>query len=336
MKDLQFCIYYWMRNLRDYVDRDVYHFVLHLLAYLWHQVKHEKKQFFNYSIIAAAVDFSPRQVRYYLDILVHLGLVKKEQCWVGGSWKLKVEFDYDNLKKILRYRSNESECEKNSFLLQRVLEMWNNCDNLIKHRKGTKLLEKAEDALSSLLSRGYTLSQIFHSIRNYDYLLGLEFSDINQELPGYKVGLDEFLGGFSRLTKGRMKRAGVKLDFKNWFEECLQARESLVMKWCKSFGRFDEEEKQLIQRWKDFFKGMFGGKKGTDKDWLFLARDWVGKIRHFKDPRLGILSLYPESWYQAWEKVLEYYPELKSDNPRKLKLNLDQIVEKMKELRYIL
>jgi len=331
-KGSNFCIYDWMQNLRDYVDGIVYYPVLILFAYLWQRVEYEKKEFFNYSVIAAGIDSNSRQARYYLDLLAHLGLVRKEQCLVNGVKKLRIKFDYDMLRKLLHYRDNQGEKVDLSPCLEKVLNVWNDCDNLIKHHKGTKLLERAEDALISVLSRGYKLDQVFLSIRNYDYLLGLEFSDINQELPGYRVGLDEFLGGFSHLTKRRMERANVKLNFKSWFEECLQPKEKLAMKWCRSFGCFNDEERQLIVEWKIRLKQWFGNNKGSDKDWLFLARDCFKMAREVAQ-RFGRCWLRPTSyWKELWDEVLNRHFELRTDNPRKLRSNLKRIMEKIKEM----
>jgi len=335
-KELNFGIYYWMQNLQNYVKTN-YAEVLLLFAYLWDRIHFHKQRFFNHSTMAAAIGgVNADRVYHYLKKLADLGLVKKRQCLVDGVRKLEIEFDYDALRKLLHCRSEQRKEIDLSPCLEKVLNVWNECGNLPKHRKNnTKVLKRAEKSLALLLSKGYTLNQIFLSIRNYDYLLGLKLSDFNSSLPGYRVGLDEFLGGFSSVTKNRMKKANVELNLNSWFEECLHSREMLAIKWAKSFAQFSEQEKQIIIEWKDWWKDRVKA-KGSDADWLFLARDWfvIVKKRHpllREEP----YELHPTTrWTWRFDVIVRndsYLNSIASD-PRKLRFHLNKIMDKVYEI----
>ena len=100
-----------------------------------------------------------------------------------------------------------------------IFYFWNTLGKPLSiHRDDTKIYRNGLDECKKKLLQ-HSVDNIKSRIRQYHSLLVSPDTTINLNVPGHRVGFDEFFR-FSDNTKNRMAKQKVDLDIKSWFDEC--------------------------------------------------------------------------------------------------------------------
>ncbi len=100
-----------------------------------------------------------------------------------------------------------------------IFYFWNTLGKPLSiHRDDTKIYRNGIDECRKKLLQ-HSVDNIKSRIRQYHSLLDSPATTIDLNVPGHKVGFDEFFR-FSDNTKNRMAKQKVDLQIKSWFDEC--------------------------------------------------------------------------------------------------------------------
>jgi hypothetical protein len=159
--------------------------------------------------------------------------------------------NHDQSVALIRRRPTKSLSEKkqpktrtNPFtsVIDDVIAYWNQTPSVRKitipkngnppkgpYRKVTKQI------LPRLLNDGWTMTKIKKSIKVYSSLLSDNFNYRLEDYSGHRVGLDEFLNGFTNDTKLRVKKYPHNVVKPNtvWLKECLKSDDYLDTTYAK-------------------------------------------------------------------------------------------------------
>lgn len=136
-----------------------------------------------------------------------------------------------------------------------VFNFWNSLGSpLTKHKESSKVARRGMRVVEKRVNNGNPPDEIKEAIKKYHELLSSKHTILQTKVPGHKVSLHEFFG-FDTTTKERMRKAGVDLGIRSWFEECLPSKSPEI-----KFGarRKEDNHPRITNRLMNFYESRIG------------------------------------------------------------------------------